>query len=570
MNESRSSSDGVAPWLALSLVVGLGLAIWGVWPAVVHPDVIQDDARQHAVWTLRYLDPEVLGRDLASSYFQSVAPAGYAALYWTVAKLGINPLKFNAFLPLALGLVTTLFAFRLGTFLASLPVAGWWVSVFLNLNLWLKDDLVSATPRAFVYPLGLWLLDALARKSNRSSLAALIVLGLFYPPVVPVFVGVWFLSLWEYRDRWIHPSHNRRDWHWFGAACVAGLLVLIVFRGKAGQFGPVVGLDEARNMAEFGPVGRTRFFAKDTLDFWIWGDRTGLLPREWKFCPLILPQLWVLGLIPVWWWLWRKGMTAVSVVQPSLLVHFVVVSTGLFGVAHAILFKLYLPSRFTQHTFRIVIALLAGIVVAQLGTILSRQLAEPRHWKQGVGMLLVGGVGIYTCLFPILVNRKIPGFYPGTRQTIGTESALYDYFRSQPKGILIASLAEETNNLPAFAGRSILVGRECAIPYHSGYYRQVRERISDLLRAHYTPDETELNRFIQKYGITHILIERRAFTPKYLTYNVWFQQYQPAASEALNQLKQGLTPALTRHIASSTVFETERYVVIATERVPQP
>ena len=82
MNESQSSSDGVAPWLALSLVVGLGLAIWGVWPAVVHPDVIQDDARQHAVWTLRYLDPDVLGRDLASSYFQSVAPAGYAALYF--------------------------------------------------------------------------------------------------------------------------------------------------------------------------------------------------------------------------------------------------------------------------------------------------------------------------------------------------------------------------------------------------------------------------------------------------------------------------------------------------------
>jgi hypothetical protein len=34
----------------------------------------------------------------------------------------------------------------------------------------------------------------------------------------------------------------------------------------------------------------------------------------------------------------------------------------------------------------------------------------------------------------------------------------------QPQDIRIASLAEEANNIPTFAQRSILVGREYAIP----------------------------------------------------------------------------------------------------------
>ena len=66
--------------------------------------------------------------------------------------------------------------------------------------------------------------------------------------------------------------------------------------------------------------------------------------------------------------------------------------------------------------------------------------------------------------------------------------ALVKYLAEQPKDMLVASLSEEANNIPAFAQRSILVGREFAMAYHPIYFRQIKRRAVDLLQAQYSPD----------------------------------------------------------------------------------
>jgi len=53
--------------------------------------MVQDDARQHVFWMQRFLDPALFPRDLIADYFQSVAPAGYTAIYQMMAGVGINP-----------------------------------------------------------------------------------------------------------------------------------------------------------------------------------------------------------------------------------------------------------------------------------------------------------------------------------------------------------------------------------------------------------------------------------------------------------------------------------------------
>jgi len=54
--------------------------------------------------------------------------------------------------------------------------------------------------------------------------------------------------------------------------------------------------------------------------------------------------------------------------------------------------------------------------------------------------------------------------------------------------ILIASLAEEANNLPTFF-KSVDFGRqEICNSYQVSYYRQFRQRTIDLIRAQYSPD----------------------------------------------------------------------------------
>ena len=65
----------------LSLSISLGFAVFCCYLALREGFssqwVVQDDARQHVFWMLRYLDPQLFPDDLIADYFQSVAPVGY-------------------------------------------------------------------------------------------------------------------------------------------------------------------------------------------------------------------------------------------------------------------------------------------------------------------------------------------------------------------------------------------------------------------------------------------------------------------------------------------------------------
>lgn len=142
--------------------------------------------------------------------------------------------------------------------------------------------------------------------------------------------------------------------------------------------------------------------------------------------------------------------------------------------------------------------------------------------------------------------------------------ALYEFFQQQPKDILIASLAQEVDKLPTFSQRSILVGKQYAIPYHLGYYFQFRQRVIDLIYAQYSQDLKLVQTFIQKYGVDFWLLERAAFRPKNVAKDDWIMQYQPAGTEALAQLEQGM-PALARVMERCSVFQTKDFVVLQSE-----
>src|SRR5205814_1863033 len=68
------------------------------------------------------------------------------------------------------------------------------------------------------------------------------------------------------------------------------------------------------------------------------------------------------------------------------------------------------------------------------------------------------------------------GGYPYAAVRRGAHPGLYLFLQSQPTDTLVASIDEEVNNLPTFARRSILTGREYAIPFHLGFYLPFRER----------------------------------------------------------------------------------------------
>ena len=257
-----------------------------------------------------------------------------------------------------------------------------------------------------------------------------------------------------------------------------------------------------------------------------------------------------------------KAVKQQIVILPQLMI----VSVGLFLVAHAVLFKLHLPSRYTGHSFRIVIALAAGIAITIILEALIKNIEvslpnnKPHLVKKFLTFALTFAIAISLVCYPSFVKR-----FPSTKYKIGEAPELYQFFQQQPVDILIASLVNEADNLPTFTKRSILVSREHAIPYHMGYYRPYRQRVIDLIEAQYSPNLEVVAQFIKKYGVTHWLIEASAFSADYIANDRWRRQHQPIAQEVVANLESGDTPALVVYKDSCGVFKSDRYTVIDAE-----
>ena len=557
---SKSSNSQVIFWFSLSLTFAAIYALLGLGEAFSGEYVIQDDARQHVFWMRRFLDPELFPNDLIADYFQSVAPLGYTTFYQLFAALGIDPVLASKLLPLVLSLVTTSYCFGISLQILPVPATGFMASLLLNQNLWYKDDLVSATPRAFIYPLLLAFLYYLLQRSLILCLGAIALQGLFYPQCLFISAGVIVLQMLRWEKGRVRLSPRRSD-YWFCAAGLGVVLSLLLpYALTTSQFGPIISVAEAKTLPEFLPGGRAEFFYDTPWVFWLKG-RAGMVSPT-LFRPITLSAGLLLPILLRY--SSRLPLVRKLKSETIILAQLTLVSFSLFFAAHALLFKLHLPSRYTKHSLRIVLALAAAIVLTII-------LDAVFHWAQKQTQLGLQGqkgwaIGTTALIGIALVMNPscFPGKFPLTGYIVGQEPALYEFFSQTPKDSLIASLTDEASNLPTFSQRSVLVSSEYAIPYHTGYYRLFRQRVIDLIEAQYSPNLAEVKNFIQKDSIDFWLLERKAFTSEYLV-NSWLKQFQPAATEAQARLEQGTVTALASLIEPCSVFKTERYVVLRAE-----
>ncbi len=532
-----SSQPGSWFWLTLSLLVGLYYGWLAVQQGFSGAAVVQDDARQHVFWMARFLDPQLFPHDLIADYLQSVAPPGYTACYRVLASLGLPPLVASKVLPPILGLITTLYAFRVALEILPVPAAAFLANLILNQSLWLKNDLVSATPRAFLYPLFLAFLYYLLRRVWWPCLLAIALLGVIYPHFVLVAIALLLLRLGHWKAGRVHLSRKQWDYSLFLSALAIAVVVLLPYKLGPDLYGPIITVTQARLEPEFGPLGRSFFFDPNPLVYWLTGERSGLL-----FLPQ--PPLLLLGLALPLLLHFPERFPLGRQVQPKiwLLVQLLLASGGLFLLAHLFLFQLHLPSRYIHHSLRLVLSLAAGMTLAIALDAWFRSGGERAARSARILGLVLGLFLLGLGLFPFLPS--VPRFY---QDWIGGRwPELYTYLQQQPQATLVASISLEASNIPTFAQRSTLVGREYALPYHTGYYRQIRQRTLELLQAHYSADLAPLQRLIQKYGVDLLVVDRDAFTVKYLRKSDWLWQYQPAFGEAIAHLESGQTPALAQ------------------------
>jgi hypothetical protein len=544
----------VAFWWGLSLVLPIYFGAVSLYRAVSHNYAVQDDVRQHVVWMQRYVDPELFPNDWIADYFQTIAPAGYKALYYVAAQLGIEPLLFAKILPLILGTIATAYCFGVSLQLLPVPAGAWITSVILIQSLWLEDDIVTATPRAFLYPIFLAFLYYLLKRSIVPCLLAIALQVLFYPQLALVEVGILTLRLLhQHQGRW-QLSAARSDWLLWGAGCGFTIALLLLFQADLGAFGPPVSEAQMRSMPEFAPKGRTQFFHPNPLQFWLTGNSGISLSSD-------PPLIWASFLLPVLLQ-YRLPLASAITAKIRLLPEILLSSLGLFMLAHLLLPRLYVPSRYTQHSLRVLMVLAAGIALTLI-------LDRVRRWLRSLRPRGQAGTIACLCLLAAaaLVVPAIPAvFISENAQLIGGAPRLYQFFAGQPKDVLIASLSEEVNSLPTYSQRSILVGREYVLPYHIGYYTQMRQRAIDLLTAQYSPDLAEVQQFVRQYGVDFWLIDRDAFDPEYIEDSDWLMQFAATAEAAIDRLAQA-PPVLQQKLKQCTALRLKRFVVLKADCV---
>lgn len=545
-------------WLALSLMFAFGYSVVWLKAAFAGSYVMQSDASMYVFWMQRFMDPTLLPHDLNVAYHESISPVGYTALYKSLASLGVAPMLANKLLPVALTLVTTVYCFRFCLQLMPVPAVAFVSTLLFNQHLWLTDDVNSATPRAFVYPFFFAFLYYLGRGADVWAIVAIGLLGLFYPTMMFVAVGVLAVRVVGWSKGRLRFSQQRRDYVLLAAGVAVAGLVLIPY-GLLGQakFGSLVSLAQARAMPEFqAPLGRISFFNdRDPLNFWFDGIHSGL---GLSLNPVIVS----VGLLLPCFWLFPRRFPLVQQCRPNLVVlpQMLVASIGLFLAAHALLFHLFLPSRYTMHTLRMVVAIAGGLALCILIDGLVRAYRKRWQGKQAqlIGWSLAVLVAIPLVFYPQIFWQK---HFTNAGLVTGTEPALYEFFQQQPKDSLIATLSGEADNLPVFAQRSVLVSGKYAIPYHPAYYNQIRQRAIDLIKAQYSPDASEVQAFVQHYGVDFWLVDRTAFTAAYLD-GRWLRLFEPANAEARAHLASAPRPVVEQAMERCKVFETGTFVVL--------
>ena len=542
----RSTPNTQRLWLLLSLAFATlyGILFWRV--AFASPYAIQDDARQHVFWMWRYIDPTFFPDDLMADYFQSVAPVGYKALYRLAAWIGINPFTFNKLLPPFICLAGTVYTFYLALAIIPIPLIAFVNTLILNQGLWMWDEIASGTPKGFSVLLIVIFLFYVARRNLWGCAVAIVLQGFFYPHLV--FISVLTLAL-----RVLWPGEKRNNLRFFIVGTIVAILVLLPYALETSPYGPVVSLEQAKTMAEFQPGGRNAFFHDSWSKYWLFGGRSGFFP------PIVPATVCASLLLPCLLWL-RLPLLNKITRNGVLILQIGLAAITMFLLSHGVLFWLHLPSRYSRHVIKVIVALAAAIVlIALLDSGLRRLCSRPHKvWRQVVAITMIAGITLVTAGYPLLLNSFLNVVYVRSGRI-----ALYEYIQQQPKDIRIASLAGEAENIPTFTGRSVLLSRGHSIAYHLGYYTQIRERTLDLIAAQYSADPTVLQSVIAKYNIDFWLIDQGSFNLEALP-DSWLKQFGDNWERAVEQLKQ--QPSALQQLAPTcSVVQEQGHTLISTQ-----
>ncbi len=557
----------VAFWFGVSLITPLYYGLISFFYATSSAYIVQDDARYHIVWLQRLIDPDLFPNDVMADYYSAIQGVGFRSFYSLAASVGIEPLAFAKIVPLLLALVATFYLFWVALYILPVPICGALTTIILNQNIWIRDDLSSASPRAFVYPLFAAFLYYLLRDSKVLCLVSLGLLSLFYPQMALVSVGILTLRLvrWDGLTPKL-PKGGQEYRFWLVAAVMTGGALLLFSHQVAQQAGRLTSLAEMKAWPEFQPNGRGAYYGMPFLSFWFDG-LSGL-----RF-PLYPPIIWLGAMLPLVVWkvprFFHKAFPLSKVITTDvrILGQLLVSSIGFFFLSHIIFPTLYLPSRYSFYSTRFLLIVASGVMLSLVMQCwvgwLIRQWRRWQRWSLFDFARIAVSVGF---AIAVIVAPSIPPiFLKGQSWEVGQTQEIYDLIARSPKDSMTASLVREINDdIPAFSQRSVLVGREFALPYHVEFYSVMKQRAEDLVKAQYSPELADVQSFIETYSIDQWIVAKDFAESGYLDRQDWLinSSMRESVVQAEKRLEPNAIPALTRYLPTCAVLSTADAIVL--------
>lgn len=532
----------------VALVAGAFLAtLHAEWRIITHGLVFQDDAKIHEFWMRKFQDPALFQDPLTREFLHTSGyqPPGFKALYWLASNV-IDPVAFGELLPLFLQPLSVWLVYRIVRAHTEWRPAAWIASA-LFLVPWDILRFSGGHARAFTQPI--LLLTVFFLLQRRDVLAVLVPpLGmLFYPPAGITALGILVLaSLALNRTRFV----DTRRLAWGAVSCVAVAVVGVVPM-LTGASQKLISADEARKYPDFGPGGRAHYFTSSTLDY-LKNNYSGFALEAsgsiLAVSALLLLILRYRNALLLRWEVWCMPIAGL----------------GLFAVAQAVLFHLYLPHRYTYPLlpfFCIVIgvaarpsfealgararlALLAApaLALASLSVALTlfplgpqRPLGGLGHWlREATPVLAVGfavgaliaGVAWWRARKPptapaaaaaaaalvaagVLVGGVAHAGKWASHGAVCGEPGLYRYLRALPKDVIVAGDPAEVECIPIAARRPVVISIKLYQPWNPEYFEIIRDRMSRTVRAYYGPSVDALVDLRTRYGADYLLVRTR-------------------------------------------------------------
>ncbi len=505
---------------AILLIVTFGQAYFQHFRNALDPNVFADDSRCH-IWPLyRSINPERFQNDYVGQYIEDTLPFGFRMFYRVLSPLW-DPEPVSKIVPYFLLIVSMAF---LGLTARTLGGRGaLWFALFLGLG---SSEFffigVGGLPRSFAIPVICMALYALAA-GRVCLLASSVVLGSLLYPVVAVITGIALAGV-----LFVLPSGSRgcaSRWTFKKRAFVLAvtafltLVTALPISFSSAQYGRKIRPVEFHKYPElpgrlvasevppyktywegFLNLGQLGIVCNDRpWSEWVRKKTSGAeYEYQIKSIDHILETLLIISLIG--FVLICIRLSAGRRVAVFLLASFLSFLLALIAYPH-----LYVPDRYVRLSAIPLMLLLLSTAVFVIPRHLPNYGQYTRRYK-----CLSYGLAV-AILF--LIGGRGPSKDSGYTVKIDPEAKIYEFLAELPDDALIAGWPDYglTDNIPYVCKRPVLLSYETIVSYQGGYILGFRERMNALIDAYLATDVQPLKELSEKFGVTHLVIDRRHF-----------------------------------------------------------